>query len=512
MKTSVMRSHSSSLTLHHFSYSGLTPSPKRRTSLPVSSPRFCVPVTSSFYSPLKLQIKRSKNVQERRRRSGNDVVRVNANDDDLVGISSFDDWTIEEDSVAAYVHSSDSDGDLVLNSLSDEDLPLEEALAKASRRIALRGKGLKRHKIYPGMIMNLALIIFLTMVLLLVDWCGWKIVRLPLAPFYLTSPFFISLILALCAGYVGIPLLRIFKFYQIVKKIGPEKYLTKKRTPTMGGLFFIPVGIAVARFVTGFSSAEVGAAAAATLAFATIGLLDDALGSTKQKSNGIDPWLRLLLEAAVGIWFSFWLDSTSLSSPYGMKMLVPLPAPLGLLCLGKFYLLLTPLCFVSMGKGVNITDGLDGLVAGTASLAFIGMSIAVLPICPELSVFGTAMAGACIGFLFHNQYKAGVIMGDTGSSALGGALAAMAACTGMFFPLFIASGLFVLEASSVVMQVVYFKASKQYHGSGRRLFKMAPLHHHLELCGLQEPMIVAGAYAVSSVLALCAAYIGLKSA
>ncbi|MBA0724263.1 hypothetical protein Golax_020967 [Gossypium laxum] len=444
-----MRSHSSSLTLHHFSYSGLTPSPKRRTSLPVSSPRFCVPVTSSFYSPLKFQIKRSKNVQDRRRRSGNDVVRVNATDDDSVGISSFDDWTIEEDSVAAYVHSSDSDGDLVLNSLSDEDLPLEEALAKAS---------------------------------------------------------------PLCAGYVGIPLLRIFKFYQIVKKIGPEKYLTKKRTPTMGGLFFIPVGIAVARFATGFSSAEVGATAAATLAFATIGLLDDALGSTKQKSNGIDPLLRLLLEAAVGIWFSFWLDSTRLSSPYGMKMLVPLPAPLGLLCLGKFYLLLTPLCFVSMGKGVNITDGLDGLAAGTASLAFIGMSIAVLPICPELSVFGTAMAGACIGFLFHNQYKAGVIMGDTGSSALGGALAAMAACTGMFFPLFIASGLFVLEASSVVMQVVYFKATKQYHGSGSRLFKMAPLHHHLELCGLQEPMIVAGAYAVSSVLALCAAYIGLKSA
>ncbi|KAB2007635.1 hypothetical protein ERO13_D10G040800v2 [Gossypium hirsutum] len=317
MKTSVMRSHSSSLTLHHFSYSGLTPPPKRRTSLPVSSPRFCVPVTSSFYSPLKLQIKRSKNVQDRRRRSGNDVVRVNATDDDSVGISSFDDWTIEEDSVAAYVHSSDSDGDLVLNSLSDEDLPLEEALAKASRRIALRGKGLKRHKIYPGMIMNLALIIFLTMVLLLVDWCGWKIVRLPLAPFYLTSPFLISLILALCAGYVGIPLLRIFKFYQIVKKIGPEKYLTKKRTPTMGGLFFIPVGIAVARFATGFSSAEVGATAAATLAFATIGLLDDALGSTKQKSNGIDPLLRLLLEAAVGIWFSFWLDSTRLSSPYG---------------------------------------------------------------------------------------------------------------------------------------------------------------------------------------------------
>ncbi|KAK8618572.1 hypothetical protein V6N13_132559 [Hibiscus sabdariffa] len=277
----------------------------------------------------------------------------------------------------------------------------------------------------------------------------------------------------------------------------------------MGGLFFVPVGIAVARFATGVYSAEVAATAAATFAFAAIGLLDDALSFTKRKC-GMDPWLRLLLEAAVGIWFSFWLDTTNLSSPYGMKMLVPLPQ--GLLFLGKLYLLLTPFCFLSMGKGVNLADGLDGLVAGTAALAFIGMSIAVLPLCPELSIFGAAMAGACIGFLLHNQYKAAVIMGDTGSSALGGALAAMAACTGMFFPLFIASGFFVLEVSSVIMQVLYFKATKRYEGSGRRLFKMVPLHLHLELCGHKETTIVAGAYIVSCVLALFAAYIGLKSA
>ncbi|GMI93553.1 ARABIDOPSIS THALIANA TRANSLOCASE 11, translocase 11 [Hibiscus trionum] len=504
----VMPSHSSSLHLHHFfsSPTGLPRSPKRHASVPVSSPPPRVSAASSFHCPIRFQLKRSRNVQKRRRRSGYGVVRVKAADDDP-----FDDWAID-DTMAGYMLSSDgeySDGDLALNSLSDEDLPLEEALAKASRRIALRGKGLRRHRIYPGLIMNFALIIFVTMVLLIVDWCGWKIVRLPLAPFYLTSPFLISLILASCAGYVGVPLLRIFKFHEVVRKIGPPKYMRKKRTPTMGGLFFVPVGIAVARFATGVYSVEVAATAAATFAFAAIGLLDDGLSFTKRKS-GMDPRLRLLLEAAVGIWFSYWLDTTNLSSPYGMKMLVPLP--LGLLCLGKLYLLLTPLCFVSMGKGVNLADGLDGLVAGTAALAFIGMSIAVLPICTELSIFGAAMAGACIGFLFHNQYKAAVIMGDTGSSALGGALAAMAACTGMFFPLFITSGFFVLEISSVIMQVLYFKYTKHYEGSGRRLFKMVPLHLHLELCGHKEPMIVAGAYAVSSVLALFAAYIGLKSA
>lgn len=165
-----------------------------------------------------------------------------------------------------------------------------------------------------------------------------------------------------------------------------------------------------------------------------------------------------------------------------------------------------------MGNGVNLTDGLDGLAGGTAALAFIAMSIAVLPICSDLAIFGASMAGACVGFLLHNRYRASVFMGDTGSLALGGALAAMAACTGMFFPLFIASGIFVMEASSVIIQVLYFKTTKILWGAGRRVFRMAPLHHHLELCGIKEPVIVAGAYVVASILTLFAAYAGLISA
>lgn len=193
-------------------------------------------------------------------------------------------------------------------------------------------------------------------------------------------------------------------------------------------------------------------------------------------------------------------------------MLVPLPAPLGLLNMGRCYLFLTSFTFVSMGNGVNLTDGLDGLAAGTAALAFTGMSIAVLPICSDLSVFGASMAGACVGFLIHNRYRASVFMGDTGSLALGGALAAMAGCTGMFFPLFISSGIFVLEAVSVIMQVSYFKTTKQFLGGGRRLFRMAPFHHHLELCGVKEPVIVASAYVMASMLAVFAGYVGLISA
>ncbi|KAK8641999.1 hypothetical protein V6N13_011363 [Hibiscus sabdariffa] len=457
-----MRSHSSSLNLQHFSPSGLSRSPKRRTFVPVlfrlsflSSSRFCV-AASSFYSPLKFQLKRSQIVQKRSRQIRPHVVKVNSpNDDDSMGISSFDEWVVD-DSVAAYVFSSSSDGEysdgeIVLNPLAEVDLP---PVSAADDSVTMRSLTSRRYSLLVGS----------------------------------------------------------QKKNSMCRKEGPASHSKKQKTPTMGGLFFLPVGIFVANFVTGFSSVEVAAATVATLAFAMIGLIDDVLCVIKQHSSGLSPRLRLLLEAAVGIWFSFWLNATTLSSPYGMKMLVPLPAPLGLVCFGKFYLLLTPFCFVSMGNGVNLTDGLDGLAGGTAALALVGMSIAVLPICPELAIFGASMAGACVGFLLHNQYKASVFMGDIGSLALGGALAAMAACTGMFFPLIISSGIFVLEASSVILQVLYFKITKRMHGSGRRLFRMAPFHHHLELSGYKEPVIVSGAYAVSCMLSLFAGYIGLISA
>ncbi|KAI3990993.1 hypothetical protein MKX01_026177 [Papaver californicum] len=186
---------------------------------------------------------------------------------------------------------------------------------------------------------------------------------------------------------------------------------------------------------------------------------------------------------------------------------------MGLICLGKLYQVLTSFCFVSMGNGVNLTDGLDGLAGGTAALAFMGMSIAVLPISPDLAIFGASMAGSCIGFLVHNRYRASIFMGDTGSLALGGALAAMAACTGMFFPLFISSGVFVIETLSVIVQVTYLKSTRWlYRGAGRRIFRMAPFHHHLELCGFKEPFIVASTYLISSLLCIFAGYIGLISA
>lgn len=441
--------------------------------------------------------------------------------DDSADIPLLDDWGENEETKGYMISSSDSensDTEFLVTPVTEVDLPTSsvssntDALNVATHRLGMVGRGHRKHRIKYGALLNTGLIIFLTMVLVYVDWCAWRIVRLPLVPFHLTRPFLISAALASCAGYVCVPLLYSLKMYQIIRKEGPARHSVKKRTPTMGGLFFVPIGVAVAKCIAGSSCPEVSGAAAATLAFGAIGLLDDMFMLVKNHNSGLSGRLKLLLEIAVGACFSFWLSTTSIASPYRMKMLVPLPAPLGLIHLGKWYLMLTSFCLVSMGNGVNFTDGLDGLAGGIAALAFLGMSIAVLPICPDVSMFGASMAGACVGFLLHNRYKASVFMGDTGSLALGGALAAMAACTGMFFPLFISSGIFVIEASSVVMQVLYFKTTKYFQGAGRRLFRMAPIHHHLELCGIKEPLIVAGAYAVSSALALFAGYLGLISA
>ncbi|CAN1302210.1 Phospho-N-acetylmuramoyl-pentapeptide-transferasehomolog [Linum perenne] len=481
------------------------------------------------------------------------VVHTRAFDGDSFFVSPTDDWVDSDCLPFEYVLSSsdgddDSDGEFLLSPLTDMDLPptaklsTNDAVTVTAHRLGLIGKGHKRHRlvirvrlilyveppeipfcgfigtsllcrINYGIWNNCGLMTFLTGLLLFVDWCAWKIVRLPLPPFHLSRPFFLSAALVASAGYVCVPLLDVLMVHDTVRRIGYFMYSRKRPTPTMGGLFMVPIGVGVALFFTGFTSVEVSAAALAAVVFALIGLIDDIVRISKKHHRGLSMWTKCLLELALGIGFAVWLDTANMASPYSMKMLVPLPAPMGLVCLGKLYLLLTSMCFVSMGRGIDLTDGLDGLAAGTAALSFIGMTVAVLPICSELGIFGASMAGACVGFLLHNRYKASVLLGDTGSLALGGALAAMAACTGMFFPLFISSGIIVLEALSVLMQVVNLKARKSMKPGFRRyLTCIAPLHRHLQLWGVKEPMIVGGAYVISSFLALSGGYVALISA
>lgn len=137
------------------------------------------------------------------------------------------------------------------------------------------------------------------------DWCAWRIVRLPLGPFHLTCPFFISAALAACAGYVCVPFLYVLKIRQIIRIEGPARHSLKKRTPTMGGLFFVPVGVIVAKFIAGFSSVEVSGVALATLAFAAIGLLDDTLSLIKNHNTGLSAWTKIIMEVNFSSSFSF---------------------------------------------------------------------------------------------------------------------------------------------------------------------------------------------------------------
>lgn len=249
--------------------------------------------------------------------------------DSFDDVSSIHDWHDENEDADYILSSSDSedsdaDVEIVMHPVSDLDLPTTrtrvsnyEALTMAAHRLGMIGRTHRKHRIYLGVLLNLGLVIFSTVLLVIVDCCGWKIVRLPLAPFYLTRPFLLSAILTSCAGYICVPWLKDLRSYQIITQGKPIRNSRKKRTPTMGGLFLVPVGIFVAKALAG-SSVDLSGVAIATISFAAIGLSDDVVSLINVDNVGLSPWLRLLLKAFVGIWFSFWLGATSLPSPYGM--------------------------------------------------------------------------------------------------------------------------------------------------------------------------------------------------
>ncbi|KAK8939201.1 hypothetical protein KSP39_PZI010975 [Platanthera zijinensis] len=168
-----------------------------------------------------------------------------------------------------------------------------------------------------GVILTLALTVFMTLLLLFVDWCSWKIVRLPLEPFYLTYPFAVSTFLSGCIGFLFVAIVDGLKIHQIIRR---EVSINspKVAVPTIGGLFFIPVGIITVRVIVGHLSIHVNGVAAATLGSAAIGLLDDIFQFAKNYKHRLPGWMKLLLHVVGGIWFSIWLESTNLPTPYSM--------------------------------------------------------------------------------------------------------------------------------------------------------------------------------------------------
>lgn len=308
----------------------------------------------------------------------------------------------------------------------------------------------------------------------------------------LTMPLVVAWAATAIAGFWVLPILRALKTGQFIREEGPQAHLKKAGTPTMGGIFFVPVGVLVAIALTGFSQTVV-AVGTMTLAYGFIGWLDDWQVLRRQSNKGISPRMKLALQIGFAVAFCVWVMATQ------PVELTRLTLPLGLsLPLGVLFWPLAGFVLVAESNATNLTDGLDGLLGGTAAIALLGLGALVAPTHPDLMMFCGAMSGACLGFLIHNSNPAKVFMGDTGSLALGGSLAAVGILSGNLFGLLVVTLLFFAETVSVIMQVTYFKATKGPDGKGKRFFRMAPLHHHFELSGWSELQVVGVFYAVTA--------------
>ncbi len=310
----------------------------------------------------------------------------------------------------------------------------------------------------------------------------------------LTTPFWICALASAGVGCWAVPFLRALKAGQVIREDGPKSHLKKAGTPTMGGAFFVPVGVLVALVLTGFAP-NVIAVSALTMGYASVGFLDD-WQIIRQKSNkGISPRMKMGLQIFFAVAFCIWLAITNPS-------ITTISLPLGIaLPLGGLFWLLASFVMVAESNATNLTDGMDGLAGGTVAISLLGLGAIAAPTHPELMVFCAAMSGACVGFLVHNRNPARVFMGDTGSLALGGALAGVGLLSDSLFSLLILSGLFFWETISVIIQVTYFKATKNSEGVGKRFFKMSPFHNHLELAGWNETQVVGWFYAIAAILA-----------
>ncbi len=299
----------------------------------------------------------------------------------------------------------------------------------------------------------------------------------------------VSFIISIILGPIIIPMLTKLKFGQNIRKEGPQSHLKKAGTPTIGGLIFI-ISTLIVMMVMRYSPTDEGMIALySLLAFGFIGFLDDILKIIKKENEGLKAWQKMLLlvifSTAIAVYGYVYLG-TSLRIPFiGTKI------PLGIL-----YVPFVIVYYAGATNAVNLTDGLDGL-ASTVSvlvLTFFGV-VAFMMGNESIAVFSIVLAGGLLGFLKFNAYPAKVFMGDTGSLAIGGAIATIALILEMPLILFIVGGIYVFETVSVILQVSSYKLR------GKRLFKMAPIHHHFEQEGWSETKIVT-IFAITTVV-LC---------
>ena len=298
---------------------------------------------------------------------------------------------------------------------------------------------------------------------------------------------------------------------QTIREDGPNSHLAKQGTPTMGGILIIFAVTVSTLLWANLNIAYIWLVLMVTLGFGLIGFFDDYRKLTQKNSRGVPGKVRLGAEIAIALFVSIVIYMKPGFNPYVTIPFFKTVLP----NLGWGYVLLSTFIIVGAANAVNLTDGLDGLAIGPAITCFMtyllfayfagNIKIATYLQVPyvagtgELSVFCGAVIGAGIGFLWYNTYPAQVFMGDVGSLSLGGSLGAVAILTKQEVLLAIVGGIFVLETFSVIFQVAWFRISK-----GKRIFRMAPIHHHFELKGWPEPKVIVRFWIISILLALVA--------
>lgn len=305
----------------------------------------------------------------------------------------------------------------------------------------------------------------------------------------------ISFLATFVLGIIIVPKLKKFKIGQIVRDDGPKSHLKKNGTPTMGGIIMLIVIITILGFYA-VSNHELILPIVAILGFGIIGFIDDYKKLIKKDTKGLSPLKKILgLFIVTAVFIVLYLNVFK----FGTDIIIPfIDQPLTL-STGSF-VVFTAFILLGTSNAVNLTDGLDGLASGVVAIIMTFFTIiAVKNSDQDMIILGSVTVGTCLAFLIFNINPAHVFMGDTGSLSLGGAVAAIAIMLKMPVYLAIVAFVCIIDTLSVILQVLYFKATK-----GKRLFKMAPFHHHLELSGMKETKVVILFWVITAICSVIA--------
>lgn len=320
--------------------------------------------------------------------------------------------------------------------------------------------------------------------------------------------FVLATIISILWGKKFIAFMKLKQFGQSIREDGPESHFKKKGTPTLGGVFIIGSILLTMALTGNFNSMPVIIALSVMISYFILGYIDDYLKVVKKNSDGVSAKVKLLWQFATAFIASYFMVKYEVIDT---KLYIPfVKGPL--LDFGYFYHFFSATVIVGSSNAVNLTDGLDGLVSGpvitsSATLGILAYVAGHYPMAEylyvpfvsgssELSVLAMSTVGATVGFLWYNSYPAQIFMGDVGSLSLGGMLGTIAVLTKNEILFVFIGGIFVLEALSVILQVGSYKLRK------KRIFKMAPIHHHFELKGWPEPKVIVRFWIISIILAI----------